>query len=146
MHIPIATFGHLTLGDSVQVANVLRTAVATWARPTLHFAGGTALEGRGDKAVWARLDGDLGRLQDLAQGVPTLVQRLSLFVDRRQFRPWLAVGTITDQTTAAFLEELVAALERFEGMTWTQDSVSLMKGLPDSPVFEEMERMSLAAD
>ncbi len=116
-------------------------------RPTLRLAGGAALEWPGDKSAWARLDGDLDALQVIAQGVPKVVQRLSLFVDRRQFRPLLSVGSITDETTAPYLEALVAALERFEGMTWTQESVSLMSGQPeagpDEP-FEEMEAMRLS--
>lgn len=76
-----------------------------------------------------------------------MAQRLSLFVDRRQFRPWLSVGTINDLTTAPYLEELVAALERFEGMTWTQETVSLMKGQPGggpNEPFEELEPMPLS--
>jgi 2'-5' RNA ligase len=147
MHIPVATFGHLTRGDSDLLARALRDATASWSRPTLRLAGGAALEWPGDKSVWASLDGDLDALQVIAQGVPKVVQRLSLFVDRRQFRPLLSVGSITDETTAPYLEALVAALERFEGMTWTQESVSLMSGQPeagpDEP-FEEMEAMRLS--
>ncbi|MEP6817276.1 MAG: hypothetical protein ABI873_17185 [Marmoricola sp.] len=148
MHIPITTFGHLTRVDSELLADALRTAVATWERPTLHFTGGTALEFPGDQAVWARLGGDLDRLQVIGQGVPKVVQRLGIFVDRRQFRPWLSLGTITEETTAAYLEELVAALDRFAGTTWTHEHVSLMSGQPGGgprEPYEELERMPLAA-
>jgi RNA 2',3'-cyclic 3'-phosphodiesterase len=69
-------------------------------------------------------------------------------VDRRQFRPWLPVGTITDSTTAPYLEELVAALEGFEGRPWTQAPLTVMKRLPDGDPdapFKEVEQMPLAA-
>jgi hypothetical protein len=63
------------------------------------------------------------------------------------FRPWLSVGTITDETTAPYLERLVAAIEGLEGRTWTVDAVSLMKRPAEaeaSDTFEQMERMPLS--
>jgi RNA 2',3'-cyclic 3'-phosphodiesterase len=149
MYLPITHFGNVTLGDSVQLADALRADVATWSRPEVHFSGGAALEWPGDESVWAKLDGDVDALMTIGRGVPLVVQRLGFFVDRRQFRPWLSVGTITAATTAPYLEQLVGALETFRGQDWTVESVSLMKRLPEAegPVdFEEMERMPLAAD
>ena len=146
MHIPVATFGHLTRVDAELLTGALKESASRWAPPTLRLAGGTALEGPGDRCVWAKLDGDLDRLQVIVQGVPKLVQRLGLFVDRRQFRPWLAVGAITDTTTATYLEELVAALDRFDGMPWRQDSLSMMRGHPEagpSEPFQELQRVPL---
>ncbi len=144
LYIPITTIGNLTQGDSLELRNALRTKAATWERPTLHFSGGTALEWSGDLSVWAKLDGDIDRLALVGAGVPTVVKQLALFVDRRQFRPWLAVGTITEQTTAPYLEELVAALERFHGSSWTQESFSVIKALPETGFFEVVEDMALA--
>jgi 2'-5' RNA ligase len=147
IQIPLATFGHLTRVDSDRVADELRTAVATWRPPTLSVTGGTALAWPGDRSVWAGLTGDLDELQIIAQGVPKVVQRHGLFVDRREFRPWIQIGTITDLTTGAYLEDLVAALKKFRGRAWTQDSISLMKGQPEGEAgdFEELERLPLAS-
>ncbi|MGI9156751.1 MAG: 2'-5' RNA ligase family protein [Marmoricola sp.] len=148
MYVPIATIGQLTLGDSIALRSALRTSATTWERPTLGFTGGTALEWPSDRSVWARLDGDLDRLQTVGKGVPEVVKRLALFVDRRQFRPWLSVGTITEQTTAPYLEDLVGALERFQGSSWTQESFSLLKALPDvgsGSQYEVLEELPLAA-
>ena len=135
------------LGDSVQLANALRAEAVTWGRPELHFAGGAALEWPGDESVWAKLAGDLDTLTAIGRGVPKTVQRLGFFVDRRQFRPWLPVGTITDATTAPFLERLVDALEAFQGQKWTLEAVTLFKRLPANEAgesgVEEMERMPL---
>ena len=146
MYLPITGFGNVALGDSVQLTNALRAEAATWQKPTLHLAGGTALEFPGDESVWAKLAGDLDALNAIGRGVPQVVRRLGFFVDRRQFRPWLSVGTITDATTAPYLQRVVDALDAFRGQSWTVESVSLMKRLteegPDS--FEEMEQLPLA--
>jgi 2'-5' RNA ligase len=147
LYIPITGFGNVTLGDSNRLAAALRAEAATWEQPQLRFSGGGALEWPGDENVWAKLDGDIEALSTIGRGVPQVVQRLGFFVDRRKFRPWLAVGRITPQTTAPYLEALVAALDGLQGQTWTVEGISLMKGLPASETktgYEEMERMPLA--
>jgi 2'-5' RNA ligase len=147
MYIPLAGFGNVTLGDSVKLADAIRPQVATWRRPELVFTGGGALEFQGDFSVWIKLDGDIDDLNTIGRGVPLVVQRMGFFVDRRQFRPWLSVGTITDATSAPYLERLVGALDAFRGEPWTVEHVYLMKWLPDvdgKRVFEEAERMPLA--
>lgn len=148
MYVPLTGFGNVTLGDSVQLSKALRTEAQTWERPTVRLAGGTALEFRGDESVWAKITGDVEALLTIGRSVPQVVQRLGFFVDRRQFRPWLSVGTITENTTAPYLQAVVDALEGFEGRTWTIDSISLMKRLPEEGqhAFEEMEQMPLAHD
>jgi RNA 2',3'-cyclic 3'-phosphodiesterase len=147
MHIPLTSFGNVTLGDSIKLANALRTAVAAWPRAEVSFAGAAALEFKGDESVWARLTGDLDAVNVIGRGVPQVVQRLGFFVDRRVFRPWLSVGTITDETTAPYLERVVAALDAFQGRTWTLEHVHLMRWPPDATGasgFEVMEPMPLA--
>ena len=147
MHIPITNFGNVTLGDSVKLADALREKAATWSRPEVRFSGAAALEFPGDESVWATLAGDVDGLKVIGRGVPEVVKRLGFFVDRRVFRPWLSVGTITDETTAPYLERLVAAIERLDGLPWTVDSVRLMKRPAEavsSDAFEETERMPLA--
>ena len=94
-YLPITHFGNVTLGDTVLLGNALRAEAREWARPELHFAGGAALEWPGDESVWVKLGGDTDALTVIGRGVPKVVQRLGYFVDRRQFRPWLSVGTIT---------------------------------------------------
>jgi 2'-5' RNA ligase len=147
MHIPITNFGNVTLGDSVKLADALREKAASWSRPEVRFAGAAALEFPGDESIWATLDGDVDGLRVVGRGVPEVVKRLGFFVDRRVFRPWLSVGTITDETTAPYLERLVAAIEGLEGRPWSVDAVSLMRRPAEaesSDTFEEMERMPLA--
>ena len=145
MHIPVTHLGNLTLGDSLNLVDMLRGEVASWSRPELRFAGGAALEWTGDESVWAKLDGDVEKLVTIGRGIPRAVQKLQLFVDRRQFRPWLSVGTITDRTTAPYLEALVARLDRFSGRSWTQESVTLVKHIPHEPdhPYEIVEELPL---
>jgi RNA 2',3'-cyclic 3'-phosphodiesterase len=146
MHLLITHFGNVTQGDSIQLADALREEAATWQPPQVHFSGAAALEWPGDQSVWGKLDGDLDGLMTIGRGVPHVVQRLGFFVDRRQFRPWLSVGTITPATSAPYLERLVDALDSFRGRDWTVDSVSLMERLPTAggPMdFQEVERIPL---
>ena len=145
MYLPITGFGNVTLGDSVKLADTLRREAATWRRTELLFSGGAALEFSGDDNVWVKIEGDVDALRTIGRGVPQAVQRVGYFVDRRQFRPWLPVGTITEETTAPYLERLVAVLDDFRGEPWTADAVALMKWLPEAEngQFEVMELMPL---
>jgi hypothetical protein len=126
-YIPITSFGNVTLADSVRLADALRRDVAGWPQARVHFAGGAALEFKGDESVWAKLGGDLDTVLQIGRGVPDTVKQLGFFVDRRVFRPWFPVGTITDDTTAPYLESVVDALEAFRGQEWTIEHVSLME-------------------
>jgi 2'-5' RNA ligase len=147
LYIPITSFGNVTAGDARRLSEALRVEAATWAPPELHFSGGAALEFKGDESVWVKAAGDVDGLSRVGRGVPQVVQRLGFFVDRRQFRPWLAVGTITETTTAPYLEKLVAALDGFTGQPWTQEGFSLMRWLTEGVAvdFEEMEQIPLGS-
>jgi 2'-5' RNA ligase len=147
MYLPLAGFGNVTLRDATQLANSLRPQVAAWQQAELVFSGAAALEFPGDQSVWVKLDGDVDALTAIGKGVPLAVQRMGYFVDRRKFRPWLAVGTITETTTAPYLERLVAALDGLRGQPWTVRGISLMKWLPEvdgKRKYEEVEWMPLA--
>jgi RNA 2',3'-cyclic 3'-phosphodiesterase len=150
MLLPITNFGNVAQGDAVALLRALEEEAATWSPGVLRFSGGAALEWRGDENVWAKADGDVEALNVVGRGVPPLVQRLGFFVDRRAFRPWLAVGSITDATTAPYLEKLVAELEAFRGSEWTLEELCVMRRLPadpdaPGPAAEVFERLPLAA-
>lgn len=140
LRIPITGFGNVSQRDAVQLVNTLTRAAAAWPRPELRFAGSAALEWPGDECVWARLDGDVDGVLTIGRGVPPAVKRLGFLVDRRAFRPWMAVGSITDHTTAPFLEHLVAELDEFKGTMWTLSTIAIMRKVPldDSGTVEEV--------
>jgi 2'-5' RNA ligase len=148
MRLPLSSFGNVTNTDARRLTAELAAAAAGWVRPTLRFAGGTALEFPGDTSVWATLEGDVEALGVVGNGVPEVVKRLGYFVDRRMFHPWLSVGTITGSTTAPYLEALVAALDAHRGQEWTVDHISVMRRPPAAHgpgTMEEVEQLPLAA-
>jgi 2'-5' RNA ligase len=132
MSIPVAGFGNVARDDAVRLDATLRAAAAEWKAPTVWLAGGGALEFPDDRSVWAKLDGDIEALLAVANGVAESAMRRGFFLDRRAFRPWLALATITDSTTASHLENVVAALDEFRSEPWTIEWISLTK-----PFFED---------
>ena len=98
----------------------------------------------------ARLDGAVHGVLTIGRGVPPAVKRLGFLVDRRAFRPWMAVGSITDHTTAPFLERLVDELDEFKGTMWTLSTIALMRKVPldDSGTVEEvvLDQIPLGSD
>jgi 2'-5' RNA ligase len=144
MRIPVTSFGNVAQNDSLLLLETLRQATAHWPRPKLKFHGSAALEWEGDRSVWAKVDGDVDELLTIGRGVPVAIQPLGFLVDRRKFRSWLEVGTITETTSLPYLEKLTSALDSFEGSPWTVDSLTVFKKIPvdekgiDEVVFEEV--------
>ncbi len=126
MHVPIAKFGNLALTDAHRLTDAMVEEALDWGAPRLRLHGGLALEPEGDNSVWARLAGDIDELKAVVRGVSRIAQGLHLFVDRRVFRPEVRLGTINDHTTEAYLEQLLATLDAFEGASWWQTSISLV--------------------
>jgi 2'-5' RNA ligase len=138
MHVPIAKFGNLALNDAMRLADAMESDATTWETPRLGLAGALALEPEGDPSVWVKLAGDLDALHAVSQGIARVAKRLHLFVDRRAFRPHVQLGTVNDDTTAGYLEELLAVLEDFESDLWWQTTfllVSPAEAGPDRPPY-----------
>ena len=55
-----------------------------------------------------------------------MAHSLQLFVDRRNFRPEVRLGTITDTTTTTYLEAVLAELDAFESSAWWQTKIALL--------------------
>jgi hypothetical protein len=129
MLVPITKFGHVPGADATRLADALRDQARHWPAPRLHFSGGAALEWPGDQSVWVKLAGgrdDLEALNGVARGVSLVSQGLQLFVDRRQFRPMMEIGSINRLTTPEYLERLVAELDNLDGTPWWQTTLSLL--------------------
>jgi 2'-5' RNA ligase len=127
LSIPVAGFGFVTGGDTLRLTAALKAAAAEIARPTVHFAGGAALEFDGDLNVWVRIAGDINGLREAARGITKVVEPLGFYVDRRKFRPLMAVGTVNDATSAPYLQGFIDALDAFSGQEWELDHVHLMR-------------------
>lgn len=130
LRVFVTSFGNVSLADGVTLTRGLEKAAAGWPRPEVRFHGSAALEFEGDRSVWAKLDGDVEDVLTIGRGVPVVIQPMGFLVDRRKFRPWLSVGTITDATTLPYLEQLTAALDEHKGSTWTVETLTLFKSLP----------------
>ena len=147
LQLPLCSFGNLVTDEVTRLRRALQELAAGLPSPTVWVAGGTALEFTGDRSVWAKLDGDVDGLWAVFRGINEGVERLGFFLDRRSFRPWIAVGTINDATTAPYLEEVVAALDAYRSEEWLVDSVAVMKlaltGRP--PQATEVDRVPLDA-
>jgi 2'-5' RNA ligase len=151
MQISVTAFGNVSRGDTVQVVSALTRISAGWPpAPELRFAGGTALEWPGDQTVWAKLAGGVDALEEVAQSISPAMLRLGFAVDRRRFRPWLPVGTVSATTELGFLERLLAGLESHQGETWQASHLSLLRtafdaGRPGAQAFEVLKEFPLPA-
>ena len=128
--MPITDFGYLASGDARRLAEVVGSALEELAAPTVRIHGGSALVDDDDRCVWAELTGDedmLSALGAIARRVVSAVEPLGLFRDRRQFKPRLAVATITDATTVDHLETVLAALAAYTSEPWALDEVALFQ-------------------
>jgi 2'-5' RNA ligase len=149
MQMSVAAFGNVTSGDMAHLVAALSRLSGGWpSAPTLRFTGGAALEWPGDQTVWAKLDGDVDALEAVAQSIAPAMLRLGYAVDRRRFRPWLPVGTITETTGLDFLERLLAGLDDHRGDPWEASHLSLLRTAFDasrsgSQAFEVLREFAL---
>jgi 2'-5' RNA ligase len=127
MHLPVTRFGNVGPGDVTRIVQALREAAAEWAPPRLRFAGAVALEWPGGESVRAALSGEVDGLTAIARQVPTAVEGLGFFVDRRGFRPWVSVGTVNAMTTPPFQSRLVESLGSYTGPEWWLSHLSLVR-------------------
>jgi 2'-5' RNA ligase len=123
----IAHFGNLTRGDARGLIDTMAAQVAAHAPLELSLGGGAALEWPGDVSAWVKYQGDVDELRALAREVTSAAQSRRIFVDRRMFRPLLALGEITEETTEPSLQRLLDRLDDYQGPTWTLDSLYMMR-------------------
>jgi 2'-5' RNA ligase len=98
--------------------------------------------------VWAKLAGGVDALDEVAQSIAPAMLRLGYAVDRRRYRPWLPVGTVTATTPLDFLERLLVRLEAHVGDPWEASHLSLLRtafdaGRSGSQGFEVLREFSL---
>jgi len=148
MSLPITGFGNLTTNDAYAIAAAITAAAGSWSAPTVRLAGGAALDFPGDWKVWAKLTGETDALATIAREVVHEVEPLGFFVDRRRFRPMLAVAKVNPATTGPYLEAIVAALDAFEGQEWVVHDVVItaLSTSAGGPAFTEFRRIPLAPD
>jgi hypothetical protein len=129
--VPITDFGYVASGDARRLGDTLEQVCAGLPPgPTLRVRGGAALVDPDDRSVWAEIAGseeDLAAMRAIAQAVVAGVEPLGYFCDRRQFKPRLAVATITETTTVEHLEQVLATLDTLDAPPWQVGEVTLMQ-------------------
>ena len=139
LHLPIAVFGNVTMGDAIKIAAAMKGEAAQWATPTVRFAGTAVQEFPAHRSVVMTMDGDVDELLSVARAVTQCAQRRGLRFDRRKFLPMLEVATIGESATSARVMRFLNALEGFQGEPWTVDHFSLAKRSFDSASIDEAE-------
>jgi 2'-5' RNA ligase len=124
---PIAHFGNLTRGDARALIDAMAQMVAAHAPLELFLGGGAALEWPGDVSAWVKYQGDVDPLRAVAREVTSAAQSRRIFVDRRMFRPLLALGEITEETTEPALQRLLDRLDAYRGPAWRMDKLYVMR-------------------
>jgi hypothetical protein len=148
LRIDMAGFGNVGRVEAHRLNDALVAAASKWPAPRVRVAGATVLDWKGGDSAWARLDGQVDRVETIGRSIPDVAKTLQLFVDRRRFRPLIRLGAVNDRTTALYLERLLSDLECFESDWWVQSSFSLLEGLhagPGKPAFRHFADIPLAA-
>lgn len=137
-HLQLANFGNLVQSDAVRLSEVLKEQVGRLPPPTLRLSGVVPLADEGDDSVWIGIEGDLDAAKRVASSLHGWVFNLGFVLDRRaSYKPRIRLGRITEQTTLRGLEQLVERLGSYEGPPWSAESVTLGRGRPDAPIFED---------
>ncbi len=131
MRIPVTNFGNVTHGDAVQLISILGTGCGRLARTRAPVR-------RQRRAGVARRRLGLGpgrrrRRRSCSRSDAGCRSRSSGSGSSSTGAPsarGCRVGTITDHTTATFLEQLVAVLDDFKGSLWTLDTLTIMRRVP----------------
>jgi 2'-5' RNA ligase len=123
---------HVTLAFLAEVDDRTRSALAErlgrvahrHAPPTLALAGGGRF---GTQVLWTRVDGDRAALRRLADAVRAAARRCGLPGDSRPYRPHVTLAR--GGRAAPDLAPLAAALNGFEGRTWTAADLHLVRSV-----------------
>lgn len=150
--IYLSGFGNVTRGDATQLAELFRERLAGFEAPVLRLARVEPLIYPGDDSVWAGIEGDVEDLAALATAMPRWVHAFGFVPDRRKYRSWVQLGTVTPRTTLGYLEGLVSRLSAYQGPEFQPAGVTLATYRPaavDHPaaldVFDTAEFRTAAA-
>jgi 2'-5' RNA ligase len=120
----LAGFGHVTRGDAVRLAALLRDSLAQQPAAVVRLAGIEPLP-FDDDGVWAHTSGSVEALASIAAALPRCVHALGFVPDRRAYRSAVLLGRVTAQTKLPYLEDLADRLADYEGPAWRVESIAL---------------------
>jgi 2'-5' RNA ligase len=131
IHLTLKFLGETPI-DRIAVIEQALVEAASAVRPfTLHLGGlGTFGPPSRPRVVWAGIDGDRHRLNELFEAIERALQRTGIAPEQRAFNPHLTLARVPDQMPSPEAVRIVPALEH---RTWKAamihavDSVSLMQ-------------------
>lgn len=138
--LTVARFGNLTNPDAHRLTDALLAAAVEWARPTVRVGGASLWETSRIDQLGLDLSGDVDTLAQIARDVRSTAQALGLFLDRRDFRPSMAIAPLPvagEVDARPTVEAVAQAMSGYAGEPWTVDHLSLLRQATDtSPLIE----------
>lgn len=144
--LTVARFGNLTTPDANRLTAALVDAATDWPRPTVRIAGASLWAPSRIDHLALDLSGDLDVLHAIARDVRDTVQRLGLFLDRRDFRPSLAVAPVPEGGGEGEAAAVAAAVSAAPSEPFTVTHLSLLRQATETSPLLEHARVPLSAD
>ncbi len=145
--VRLAKFGNVTSDDAVGLARALETVAGSWPSPVLHVSRVVVAEAH-PHAVTAQLDGDVGALRDIYDNVNEVARLQRFFLDRRNFRSELVLGSAQTEDDAALPDSFAGAEVPHAGQQWAPAHVTLLRVsfAGGGSTYEEVARIALSED
>lgn len=143
--LAVARFGNLTTPDANRLTAALVEAATDWPQPTVRIAGASLWPTSRTDQLALDLAGDVDALNDIARDVRATVQRLGLFLDRRDFRPSLAVAPVPEGAGEEQASEVAAALAQSPAESFTVSHLSLLREATETSPLLEHARVPLSS-
>lgn len=153
-HVTLAFLGEVPDPMVDEAGLALDRAVERWRAagdtgtsdvPNVRIAGGGTFGRDRFTTLWAGLHGDVDALGGVADALRRELRAAKLPSDNKRFRPHVTIARPGDRITADELAADLAALEAYEGPTWTVGDVRLMRSqLGPRPTYDRIHEVSRA--
>lgn len=138
-HVTLAFLGDVPDDRGDDAVTAVERAAALAAPFEVRLTGGGRF-GRGRFTIlWVGVGGDLPALSGLSKGVRRQLKRARLEYDPKPLRPHLTVARPGDRLDRVAVEADRAALDAYEGPSWTVSEVVLMRSHPGpNPTYDRL--------
>jgi hypothetical protein len=144
VRVRLAKFGNVTATDAAGLVEALGAVAGTWRVPVLYVTALAVGEAHPFE-VTARLEGDVDDLRDIHRNVNEVAHSQRFFLDRRNFRSELTLGSIRAEDGAP--PPLAGAEVPCRGAYWSPSHLTLLRSsfAAGETTFTEFARIDLAA-
>lgn len=143
-HVTLAFLGDVPDDRGDAAAAAVERAAALAAPFEARLTGGGRF-GRGRFTIlWVGMGGDVPALAELSKGVRRELKRARLAYDPKPLRPHLTIARPGDRLDRVAVEADRAALDAYEGPSWTVAEVVLMRSHPGPrPTYDRLGAWAL---